>query len=127
MAYRVLADAVAVAHLCFVLFVVLGALLALRWPRAMWLHLPAAAWGAAVELAGWYCPLTPLELTLREHAGDQGYAGGFVAHYVLPVLYPTTLTRPVQVLLGLAVVAINVVIYWQVLREGRLRRDGRCA
>lgn len=108
-------------HLAFVLFVVLGGLLVLRWPRLVWLHLPAAVWGVCIELLGWICPLTPLEIHLRHKAGLAGYEGGFVEHYLIPVLYPTTLTRSIQILLGLLVLSIYTVLYgWIFLR--RLRR-----
>ena len=102
-----LADLVVVAHAGFVLFVVLGGLLALRWPWTPWLHLPAVAWGALVEIAGWTCPLTPLEQRLR----GEGDTGGFVDRYCLPILYPEDLTRPVQVTLGILVIAVNFAIY----------------
>lgn len=118
-----LADLVVALHAGFVLFVVFGGLLALRWPRAAWVHLPAAAWGVAIELGGWMCPLTPLENRLRETAYEPGYSGDFVARYVFPVLYPEGLTREIQILLGLGVLALNAVIYWQVL--ARHRRAGR--
>jgi Protein of Unknown function (DUF2784) len=109
--YRGLADAVLLVHLAFVVFVVAGGLLVLRWPRAAWVHVPAALWGVVVEWSGSLCPLTPLELTLRRWGGEAGYGGGFVEHYVLPVLYPATLTRGVQLALGGLVVAINAVVY----------------
>ena len=108
-------------HFAFVAFVVLGGLLALRWPRAAWVHLPAAAWGAWIEFAGWICPLTPLEVRLRRLGGEAGYAGGFVEHYILPVLYPAGLTREVQIGLGVFVLVLNVVVYWVVWRRRRLR------
>lgn len=111
MLYGLLADLVVVAHLGFVAFVMLGALLALRWPRIIWLHLPAAVWGAYVELAGRICPLTPLELWLRQRGGDAGYAGGFVEHYLIPVLYPAALTSETQLLLGTCVILTNVALY----------------
>lgn len=114
-------------HAAFVLFVVFGGLLVWRWPRAAWVHLPAAAWGAIIEFAGWTCPLTPLENRLRALAYEPGYTGDFVARYVFPVLYPEGLTREVQVTLGLAVMALNALIYWWVLtgrRERRRRSDG---
>ena len=117
MPYHRLADLVVTVHVLFVVFVVLGGLLALRWPRAAWLHLPAAVWGALIEFAGWICPLTPLELWLRGLAGQAGYGGGFIEHYMLPVLYPAGLTRGVQVVLGVFVVGVNVVVYWLVLRR----------
>lgn len=121
MIYRALADALVVLHLGFVVFVVLGGLLALRWPRVAWVHVPAAVWGALVELTGWICPLTPWEQSLRRLGGEAGYTGGFVAHYLLPVLYPAGLTPSVQTALGLFVAALNVAIYATVLR----RRWGR--
>ncbi len=119
--YAVLADAVVVLHFGFILFVVLGGLLLARFPRLVWLHLPCAFWGALVELAGWVCPLTPLENRLRALAGEQGYAGGFVERYLLPVIYPEALTREIQIVLGLAVVAINAIAYarWHRARRGR--------
>jgi hypothetical protein len=119
MLYRTLADTVLVFHLAFVLFVVLGGLLVLRWPRLMWVHLPAAVWGVLIELAGWICPLTPLEKRLRRMGGEAGYEGGFIEHYVVAVLYPRGLTRGVQLGLGLAVLAITVAVYWRVLSRGR--------
>ena len=120
-----LADAVVLLHVAFVLFVVLGGLLVLRWPRLAWVHLPAAAWGAAVELGGWTCPLTPLENALRERAGLETYAGGFVEHYVVPVLYPAALGRDLQLALGLGVLALNVAVYAAV--AWRRRRPTRRA
>jgi Protein of Unknown function (DUF2784) len=116
MAYRAAADAILVAHFAFVLFVVLGALPALRWPRLAWLHIPAVAWAAFIEFSGWICPLTPLEVAVRRQAGEAGYAGGFIEHYVVSLLYPDGLTRDTQTLLGAAVVAINAAIYIAVLR-----------
>jgi Protein of Unknown function (DUF2784) len=109
--YRFLADVVLVLHLGFVLFVVAGALLVLRWPRLVWFHAPAALWGVFVEWSGWICPLTPLENRLRARGGAVGYAGGFVEHYLLPALYPATLTRTVQMVLGAAVLVVNLVAY----------------
>lgn len=121
-AYGLLADAVLLLHLCFVAFVLAGGLLALRWPRLAWIHLPCAAWGAFVELAGWICPLTPLENRLRQAAGEAGFEGGFVEHYVMPLLYPGNLTREMQIILGLLVIGLNVLIYAAVWR----RSDKRC-
>lgn len=111
------ADLVASLHFAFVVFVVLGGLLVLRWPRLAWLHLPAVAWGASIELLGWICPLTPLENRLRHEAGLAGYEGGFVEHYLLPMLYPASLSRSVQVILGLSVLLINAVVYGSILRR----------
>ena len=120
MIYRLLADLVFLAHLAFVLFVVLGGIAVWRMPRLAWLHLPAVAWGALIEFAGWICPLTPWEQSLRRLAGDRGYSGGFVEHYLTPLLYPEGLTRDVQVVLGALVLAINLVAYALIL--GRHRR-----
>jgi hypothetical protein len=115
----VLAEVVVGFHLAFVLFVVLGGFLVLRWPRLAWLHLPAAAWGALIEFAGWVCPLTPLENHLRRAGGNAEYAGGFVEHYLLPVLYPAGLTRGTQYVLGASVVGVNAAVYWWVFHRGR--------
>jgi hypothetical protein len=117
-----LADLVVVAHFLFVLFVVLGGLLVLRWPKVAYVHLPVAMYGALIELVGWICPLTPLEKRLREDAGLEGYEGGFVEHYILPVLYPSGLSRGVQLVLGASVIGINLVIYGIVMRRRRRRK-----
>ena len=111
MMYRILADLVVGMHVLFVAFVVIGGLLALRWPWVAALHLPAAVWGALIEFQGWICPLTPLEKSLRAAAGEAGYRGGFIEHYLLPVLYPAGLTRGVQLVLGSAVIAVNLMVY----------------
>jgi hypothetical protein len=121
--YQLLADAAVVIHLGFVLFVVAGGLLALRWPRAAWLHLPAAIWGVFIEFAGWICPLTPLENWLRRRDGQVGYSTSFVDHYLMPVLYPQSLTREMQWLLGGIVLVINVAVYAALWRL-RARRSG---
>jgi len=113
---------VALTHFAFVLFVVGGGLLVLRWRRVAWIHLPCVLWGAVIELAGWICPLTPLENRLRYAAGGAGYAGGFVEHYLMPVLYPTQLTRPIQVALGVSVLVLNCAVYsWVLWRRQRAR------
>jgi len=121
MLYRLAADAVLLVHLAFVLFVVLGGALVLRWPRIAWAHVPAVIWGALIEFGGWICPLTPMEVTLRQAAGEAGYSGGFIEHYLLPVLYPEGLTHGVQLIFGAAVIAINAVVYAAaaVLRRSR--------
>lgn len=119
MIWGVLAEVVVVLHFCFVLFVLFGGAVALRWPKAVWVHLPAAAWGALISFAGWVCPLTPLEKWLRREGGSAGYEGGFVEHYILPVLYPRALTRDVQILLGAIVILLNLLIYWHVFRRIR--------
>ncbi len=115
--YGALADAVVAVHFLFVLFVLFGGLLVLRWRWVRWPHLPAAAWGALIELAGWTCPLTPLEKWLRRQGSGAGYEGGFIEHYILPVLYPRALTRNTQLVLGLVVVLLNLFIYWRVFRR----------
>jgi hypothetical protein len=124
MLYRAAADAVLLLHLAFVLFVVLGGFLVLRWRKLAWAHLPAVAWGALIEFSGWICPLTPLEIALRHAAGDAAYAGDFVEHYIVALLYPDSLTRDVQVALGIAVVLLNTVIYGAVLRRQYRRQRG---
>ncbi|MCY1212328.1 hypothetical protein D9M68_120670 [compost metagenome] len=117
-----LADLVVIVHGLFILFVVAGGLLALRWPRVAWLHLPAAAWGVLIEWSGWICPLTPLENTLRQAAGQAGYSGGFVERYLLPLIYPAGLTPAVQLWLGLVVLVVNGAVYalwWRRRRAAR--------
>lgn len=113
------ADAVLVLHFGFVLFVALGGLLALRWPRVLWVHAPAALWGVAIEFGGWICPLTPLENALRERAGGAVYRGDFVARYLMPMIYPEGLTREAQITLGLIALVGNAVIYAIVWRRAR--------
>ena len=123
MMYRILADLVVGVHALFVAFVVIGGLLALRWPWVAALHLPAAVWGALIEFRGWICPLTPLEKSLRAAAGEAGYRGGFIEHYLLPALYPAGLTRGVQLVLGASVILVNLLVYGVVLvRAARERR-----
>lgn len=120
MIYSLLADLVVVAHLAFILFVVAGGLLAFRWRRALWIHLPAALWGVLIEFAGWICPLTPLENRLRLKAGELGYEGSFVEHHLLPIVYPEELTRNGQLVLGGLLLVVNALVYALALR--RLRR-----
>lgn len=118
MTYRLLADLVVLLHGLFILFVIAGGPLLLRWPRLAWLHLPAAAWGVWIEFSGRICPLTPLEIHLRIAAGQAGYGGGFIAHYLLPIIYPPGLTSSLQYLLGGSVLLINGMIYgWLWLRR----------
>ncbi len=122
MLYRIAADGILALHLAFVLFALLGGLLVLRSPGLAWLHLPAVAWAAFVEITGRLCPLTPLEVALRQAAGDAGYAGDFLEHYLVAVIYPEGLTHNVQIILGATVLVVNVAIYAAVLRRSRLRR-----
>lgn len=121
MLYRMMADLAVLAHIVFVLFVVCGGAAVLRWHRLAWLHLPAAIWGAVVEFRGWLCPLTVLEAYFRRLGGEDGYGGSFIEHYLEPVIYPSWLTPHVQILLGLGVVAINVVLYALLWRRRRSR------
>lgn len=113
------ADAVVLLHFAFVIFVLAGGMLAMRWPRVIWIHIPAALWGVLIEVAGWVCPLTPLENYLREQGGAAGYQGDFIAHYIVPVLYPAGLTRDWQLVLGGFAFAVNAVVYGVVLLRRR--------
>ncbi len=122
MLYAVLADAVLLLHLAFILFVLLGALLAWRWRWVAWVHLPAVAWAVLLEFFGWLCPLTPLEVRLRTVAGEGGYAGGFIDHYLVPLIYPAGLTPGIQAWIGAGVLLLNVGLYaGLVWRRGRRR------
>ena len=123
--FRGAADVVLVIHLAFVLFVVLGGLLVLRWPRVAWVHVPVALYGATIEFIGFVCPLTPLEVWLRRRGGDAGYEGGFIEHYVTAALYPSGLTRQIQLVLGCAVLLLNGIVYAVWLRRRRLAARAR--
>lgn len=111
MTYRLLADLVLVLHFAFVAFALFGALLALRHPGVVWLHLPALVWGVAVQWADWICPLTPLENRFRLLGGEAGYEGGFVEHFVMKLLYPDNLTLELRYLLGAVLLAVNIAVY----------------
>jgi hypothetical protein len=117
--YRLLADAVVACHGLFILFVVFGGFVAWRasWRWVAAIHLPCALWGMLIEFSGWICPLTPLENSLRARAGQAGYSGGFIEHYLLPAMYPAGLTPRIQVVLGSAVLVINVVAYAVLIRR----------
>lgn len=119
MLYALLADIVLVVHLAFILYVVFGGLLVWRWPRSAWLHVPVALYGVAIEWIGWTCPLTPLEKYLRRLAGGSGYPGGFIDHYLLPIIYPEGLTPRIQLVLGAAVVLVNLAVYGALLWSRR--------
>lgn len=106
-----LADLVLALHAAFIVFVVLGGLLVLRWRRLVWLHLPCVLWGILIELAGWVCPLTPLENRLRESAGLGSYGDSFIGHYLMPLIYPPGLTPGMQYLLAAVVLVVNGVVY----------------
>ena len=116
-----MADVIVFLHFLFVVFVVFGGLVALAWPRMIWIHVPAVVWGAVVEFTGWICPLTPLENRLREAAGATAYEGDFIARYILPMLYPNGLTRNDQLMLGAIALGINSVIYSVVYARRRRR------
>ncbi|MGH6960288.1 MAG: DUF2784 domain-containing protein [Dongiaceae bacterium] len=119
-AFALLAGAIVLVHLAFVVFAASGALLALRWPWLPWVHVPAVAWAAFIEFAGGICPLTPLENSLRARAGLDYYSGDFVAQYLFPVLYPDGLTREAQIIVGAVVLAVNVAVYTWLWRRRRL-------
>lgn len=108
---RYAADAVLLLHFGFILFVLFGAILAIRWRRLIWLHLPAVMWGMYVEISGRICPLTWLENDFRRQAGQTGYADSFVEHYLLPLIYPAGLTRELQWLFAALVLLLNLALY----------------
>ena len=114
--FALLADVTVLFHLAFVLFVVCGGLLVLWRPWVAWIHVPAAVWGAWIEFAGWICPLTPLENWLRTRAGRTTYDSGFVDYYVVPTLYPASLTRDTQLVFGGLVLVVNAIAYAIVVR-----------
>ncbi|MFB3818484.1 MAG: DUF2784 domain-containing protein [Candidatus Methylomirabilales bacterium] len=122
--YRLLADLTLVTHLAFVLFVVFGGVLVLRWPALVALHLPAVGWGIYLEVAGAICPLTPLENHFRRLAGESGYHGGFIEHYLMPLLYPPELTHEGQLVLAALVIVINLALYGAMLWCWRRTRRG---
>jgi Protein of Unknown function (DUF2784) len=121
----ILADGVVLLHLAFVLFVIFGGLLVLRYPRLAFAHVPASLWGAYIEMSGSLCPLTGVENRLRQKAGEGGYDAGFIEHYIYPVLYPPGLTRSTQLWLAAFVLVLNGLIYgWILLRRQRNKRNG---
>jgi len=119
MDYHALADLVLVIHALFIVFVVCGGLLALRWWWVIWLHLPAVVWAVLLEVFGWLCPLTPLEQSLRKAAGETSYSGSFIEHYLVQFIYPVGLTRTVQLYLAAGVILVNIVVYGLVIRRRR--------
>ena len=116
MAYNLAAIAVALLHLLFILFVLFGGFLVLKWNWLKWVHLPAAVWGVMIEFFSWWCPLTKWENYFLRQAGKAGYSGGFVSHYIMPVIYPPGLTRELEIAIGLIVLAVNLAIYVKVFR-----------
>lgn len=124
MSHRLAADAVLLTHLAFIVFVIFGAGLAARYRWIPWIQLPSAAWGAWIEISGDVCPLTYLENDFRMRAGQAGYAGSFIEHYLLPVIYPADLTREIQFVLAFAVILVNIAIYaWLAYRRHIGTRD----
>jgi len=122
-----LADLLLLLHLAFVAFVVLGGFLVARWPRLAWLHVPAFLWGALVNLMGWVCPLTPWEQRLRRAAGEAGYEGGFVEHYIAPLVYPQApADLPLGLVLGVGVLVLNGLAYGRLLRVRFKNRAESC-
>ena len=115
--YRLLANAVVVVHALFILFILFGGLLAWRWRWVAVLHVPCAIWGVLIEYRGWICPQTPLENSLRARAGEAGYSGGFIEHYLLPTIYPSGLTPRIQIALGTFVLLVNVLAYALLVRR----------
>jgi hypothetical protein len=124
MLYSALAELVLVLHAAFIVFTLLGGLLALRWRLLPWLHLPCVLWVILIELNGWICPLTPLENRLREAGGERGYSGGFIEHYLLPLVYPPGLTPGLQALFAAIVAGVNIAVYallWRTRRRTTAR------
>ena len=120
----ILADLLVLIHFSFILFVIFGGLLVLKWRKMIWLHLPAAAWGAMIEFAGWICPLTTIENKLRYQSGG-GYASSFIEHYLIPIIYPAALTREIQWLFGIAVILINLLIYRKLILNRHTKNKSR--
>jgi hypothetical protein len=118
MIYRLAADGLLLLHLAFILFVIAGGLMVAWKPWLVWLHLPAAIWGMLIEFSGWTCPLTPLENRFRKLSGEGGYSGGFIDHYLLPLIYPESLTIKTQYVLGGLVLAVNALVYFWLWRRG---------
>ena len=119
MTERILADVLVLLHLAFIVFVLAGGLWVVYRRWMAWLHLPAVIWAVLLEFNGWICPLTPLENHFRRLAGQEGYAGGFVEHYLIPLIYPQSLTEVVQIILGLIVLLVNGVVYAWVISRAR--------
>ncbi len=125
MLFRLAADLVVGLHFLFILFVIAGGFLAWRWRWLAWVHLPAAAWGAIIEFMDWICPLTPLENDFRRRAGGAGYEGGFIEHYLIPIIYPAGLSSGIRIFLGIVVVLLNALAYAIYFTHRRPQRFGR--
>ena len=117
MLYYYLAAGLVILHALFVCFVVIGGVLCIKWRKLIWLHIPAVIWGIFIELSGWICPLTPLENYFRHKAGISVYSDDFISHYLIPILYPESLTRQIQILLAITVLIINIVVYTYLVRQ----------
>lgn len=117
------ADTIVILHAAFVFFVLFGGLAVLRWRRLIWFHLPAAVWGAVIELGGWICPLTYLEVHLRRRIGGTDYSGTFVEHYLEPLIYPLGLTRQAQIVFGISTVLLNLAVYIHIWRDWHTSAD----
>jgi hypothetical protein len=116
--YQLLADGVVGLHLFFIIFVVLGGIMTLGWPKVIWVHIPCVLWAIIIELTGIICPLTPLENELRSRAGQGMYSGDFVIHYIEPMIYLEGLTRQLQIILGVMAALVNMMVYtWIYLRK----------
>ena len=119
------ADIIVLVHLGFIVFVALGGFLVVKWPKMAILHLPCALWGVLIAFGGWICPLTPLEMHFRKLAGIAGYDGGFIDHYVMPIVYPAGLTRGMQIAFGVTILAVNLIVYARVLVNRTKQGNGR--
>ncbi len=122
MPYRFLAELVLLIHFSFILFVVFGGFAVLKWKRIIYYHIPAALWGIVIEITGWVCPLTPLEIELRVRAGSGFYTGGFIDRYLTPIVYPPGFTRQLQYYLAAGLIIINAAAYflvWKKLRKSQ--------
>jgi hypothetical protein len=117
--YKLLADFTVGVHFLFIVFVVCGGLLVIRWPYVAFMHIPAAIWGAALELFGWICPLTPLENHFLNLSGENTYTGDFIVRHLIPLIYPENLTINIQHFLGAAVIFVNVIFYTIAIRKYR--------
>jgi hypothetical protein len=121
------ADIIVLVHLGFILFVALGGILVVKWRKVAFLHLPCALWGVLIAFGGWICPLTPLEMHFRQLAGQTGYDGGFIDHYVMPLVYPAGLTRGMQIAFGVTILTVNLLVYALVLVKRAKRKKNRAA
>jgi drug/metabolite transporter superfamily protein YnfA len=115
--YSLLANAIVLTHFLFIAFVIFGGFLVICWPRVAFVHLPAAVWGAVVEIFGWICPLTPLENHFRMLSNENSYSGDFIARYLIPIIYPENLTTTIQQSLGCLVIVVNIILYTIAIRK----------